>query len=168
MRTDPVGRGPAPLSRGVSAAAGLLGVLTAGAYSLAAGAVAAGGLVVLAGGLAVGARRAVTVGGLGLLVGVLVAGVQAAPAAALLVGVAATALAWDAGGYAIDLGAQLGREAATRRVEVVHLAGSAAVAVAAAGVGYGVYHTAGEGQPVAALLLLLLAGVVLLAALERT
>jgi hypothetical protein len=64
-----------------------------------------------------------------------------------------------------SLAAQLGREADTRRVEVVHLVGSAAVAAAAATVGYGVYLTAGGGQPVAALLLLLLAGVILLVTL---
>ena len=128
---------------------------------------AAGGLLVLAVGLVMGTRRLLTLGGAGLLVGVLVAGLGAASAATLLLGVAATVLAWDVGGFAVDLGAELGREADTHRVEVVHATGSAAVALATAGLGYGVYLTAGGSQPVAALLLLLLAGVVLLATLDR-
>lgn len=166
MRAEPVERRPAGLSRALGIGAGALAVAAAGAYSVTAGAAAVTGIVVLAGGLAVGTRRAVTAGAAVLLGAVLAAGVEGAPAAALLVGVGATVFAWDAGGFAVDLGAQLGREAETARLEVLHAAATAAVVLGTAGVGYGVYRSAAGGQPVAALLLLLVAGVVLAATLD--
>lgn len=166
MRTTPVERGPSRVTAALGVAAGVLALVAAGTYSVLGAGLAGAGLVVLLGGLGVGSRRAISIGATGLLAGVLTAGVAGTPASVLLVGVGATVFAWDAGGFAVDLGAQLGREADTRRVEFVHAAGSAAVAVAAAGVGYGVYLTAAGGQPVAALLFLLLAGVLLLATLD--
>lgn len=166
MRTEPIDRSPARVSGRLGVGAGVIALAVAGAYASTAAVVAAGGLVGLVGGVLVGRRRLVSVGAAALLSGVLLSGTAGAPALPLLVGVGATVLAWDLGGTAIDVGAQLGREADTVRLEVVHAVASAAVATAAAGVGYGVYLTAVGGQPMAALLLLLLAGVLLLATLD--
>jgi len=166
VRTDSVERRPARLSGALGVGAALLAVLATAAYSTTAGLAGLAGLLVLLTGVVAGVRRGVTLGAVVLLVGVLYAGLAGMPAAVLLVGVGATVLAWDLGGFAIDLGAQLGREANTRRVEAVHATASAAVAAAAAGVGYGVYLVATAGQPTLALLLLLLAGVLLAATLE--
>jgi len=125
------------------------------------------GLVVLAVGCWRGRHWAVSAGAAGLLAGVFVAGLDGAPVVAVVVGVGATVLAWDAGGTAIDLGAQLGREAPTARLEAVHAAGSLVVAAAAGGLGAAVYLVAGGGRPMAGLALLLVAGVALVVALDR-
>ncbi|WP_224267862.1 DUF7519 family protein [Haloprofundus salinisoli] len=45
----------------------------------------------------------------------------------VVAGVAASVFVWDAGDYATRLGRELGREAETRRAELVHLTGSALV-----------------------------------------
>lgn len=168
MRTTPIERTPATLTRRLGIAAGAVVTPIAIAYSTIGGIVAVGGLVLVVWGLLAGTRRIVTVGAVALLGGVLYAGLAGAPAVLLLGGVGASVFAWDSSGFSIDLGAQLGREAATTRLEVVHAVASAAVALATAGVGYAVYLTATGGQPMAALLLLLLAGMVLVAALDRS
>ena len=108
-----------------------------------------------------------TLGSVALLAGVILAGVAGLPAGPLLGGLAATVFAWDAGGFAVDLAAQLGREAETDRLEARHCAGTAAVLLGSAGLGLGVYVTAGGGQPVVALLLLVVAAAVLLAAMDQ-
>lgn len=167
MRTTPVGRRPAGLGRALVVLAATLAGLVAAVYSLPAGLVGALGVVGVTAGVTVGTRRVVTLGGLALLCGVLWAGLDGAPAVALLVGVGATVFAWDVGGFAVDLAAQLGREAPTVRVEALHAAGTGAVVAGTAGLGYGVYRTA-AGYPVAALLLLLVAGIALLAALDQS
>ncbi|WP_449289598.1 DUF7519 family protein [Natronobacterium lacisalsi] len=78
-----------------------------------------------------------------------------------LVGAVATVLAWDRAQAAIDLGEQLGREARTLRLEAVGLASSLVVGLASATVGYAIYVVGSGGQPVSALVLLLLAAVLL-------
>lgn len=168
MRTDPVDRSSAGLSRLLGVGAGAAALAVSAAYATVGGLVALAALLLVVAGLVSSSHRFVTVGAAALLGAVLYAGLEGAPAGALLVGVAACVFAWDAGGFAIDLGAQLGREADTRRVELLHALGSAAVAVATAGTGYAVYLVAAGGQPVAALLLLLLAGVLLAAALDHS
>lgn len=167
-RTEPIERRPTRLSGRFGVVAGLVAAAAAGLYSPTGGATALVGLAVLAGGLFAGTRRLVSIGAAGAFAGVLYAGVAGAPAVALLVGVAASVIAWDAAGTAVDLGDQLGREADTARLEAVHAAGSLVVGTAAAGVGYAVYLTAAGGQPTTALLLLLVAGLLLLAAFERS
>lgn len=166
MRTDPVDRRPPRLGQAMAIGAGLLGLAAAGLGSSIGALAAAGGLIVLGGGLLTGSRRAVSVGALALLGGLLYAGLAGAPPTALLVGLAATTLAWDLGGFAIDIGAELGREAVAWRPQLVHAAGSLAVAVTVMGVGYAVFLVALGGQTVTALLLLLLGGLALVATLD--
>lgn len=168
MRTTPVERSPTGLSRGLGVGAGVVAATVAVAYSSVGGLVALAGLALVSGGLVAGTHRLVTAGAVGILAGVLYAGLAAAPTVALLAAVGATVVAWDVAGFAIDLGAQLGREAETARVELGHAVASVAVATTSAGVGYGVYLAAAGGQPMAALLLLLLAGLLLVATLDQS
>lgn len=125
------------------------------------------GLVVLGLGLVVASRRAVTAGCGLLFVGILHAGAAGAGPEPLLVGTVGAVVAWDVGDNAIGLGRQLGRAADTRNAELVHAAASLAVGGATAGVGYGVYLAAAAGQPLTALVFLLLGAVVLVSALGR-
>jgi hypothetical protein len=150
----------------LSLAFGAVAVVAVGLAAPLGGAVATLSVVALAVGLVRSSRawlsRAAVVG----VGGVLVAGVRGGGPEALLVGLLGTVLAWDVADNAVGLGAQLGRETDTRRVEAVHTAGSLVVGAAGAAVGYGVFLVAAGGQPVAALVLLVV-GVVALAAALR-
>lgn len=127
----------------------------------------AAGLVVLGLGLLAGSRRAVTAGSGLLFAGVLLAGVNGAAPEPLLVGTVGAVVAWDVADNAISVGTQLGRAANTRNAELVHAASSLAVGGVTAGFGYGVYLAAAAGQPLTALVFLLLGAVVLVSALDR-
>ena len=162
----PVDRSPARLSAWASAGAGLVALASTGLHSWPALAAGTLGLLALVVGLARGTRSRVSLGAFGLLGGVLLAGAQGAPVLPVLVGVTFAVLAWDAGGSAVSIGAQLGRDADTRRLEVVHLASSLAVGAVVAGLGYGLYRVAAGGQPVAALVLLVVAAVLLVEAID--
>ncbi|WP_440992003.1 DUF7519 family protein [Haloarchaeobius baliensis] len=85
-----------------------------------------------------GSRGLLKAGATGLLLTVLVLGLlHEASFPVLLVGTAGTVLTWDAGEHATNVGEQLGRDVATYRSELVHLAGSVAVAAVAVGLSYG-------------------------------
>lgn len=159
-------RAPTPFGRRLSLAAGLVAVLAGGLYSWLALALGAVGFLTLAAGLVRGTDRPVTLGAVGLAGGALAAGVEGAPAPAVLVSVVAAIVAWDVAGNAIGIGRQLGREAGTRKAEAVHAAASAAVGLATAGAGYGLYRAGTGEQPVAALVFLLVAAVLLLETLD--
>ncbi|SDR08119.1 DUF7519 family protein [Natronobacterium texcoconense] len=133
--------------------------LVAGLVSVTALGVGVAGVVVLAVGLAIGNRDAVDVGALVVFLGILLAGLQGGATAVepTLVGTIATVLAWDRAHAAIDLGEQLGREPPTLRLEAVGFASSLLVGLLAGTFGYAVYVFGGGGQPVPALVLLLLA-----------
>jgi hypothetical protein len=155
---------------GMLLAAGAAGVATV-ALVLAgiptgAGIAAVGGAVLLAGGLA-GRRGVLDWGALVMFGGVLLAGVGGGFPGPLLVALVGTVVAWDAAEHAISVGEQLGRDARTRRVVVVHVAESSLVGAGGAAVGYGVYRLAGGGQPASALVALLLGAVVITWALRR-
>ena len=169
MTRDPreIDRSPAVVSSGLAVvAAGVSVVGTAfGAPTGALG--GAAGLVVLGLGLLVASRRAVTVGGGLLFAGVLFAGASGASAEPLLLGTVGAVVAWDVGDNAISVGQQLGRAARTRNAELVHAAASLAVGGVTAAVGYAVYLAAAAGQPLTALVFLLLGAVVLVSALGR-
>lgn len=168
MRTVPIDRTPERLSQLLGSIGGVVALVVAVGHSTVGGLVAVAGLALVVGGLLSGTRRWVTFGAAMLLGSVLYAGVVGAAPILLLAGVGAVVFAWDVGGFGIDLGAQLGREARTGRLEAVHALGSAAVAVASAGIGGALYLAASGGQPMAALLLLLLAGTLLVATLDQS
>lgn len=162
-----VSHAPSRLSRFGSVGAALVALVASGFYSWEALAAGAGGLLLLAVGLVRGSNWAVTAGAGTLLTGGVVAGIQGAPVLPVLTSVTCSVLAWDSGGYAVSVGTQLGRDADTRRIEVVHLTASAAVGVVTAGIGYGLYRAGTGGQPVLALVCLLSAAVLLVVALEE-
>ena len=158
---------PAVLTSGLSIVALLLGVLSSALYSpfvLIGGAAA---LVIVGTGLWAGSRRAVTIGTAVALAGLLAGGIQGVPAVPMLASVTATVLAWDAGHHAIGIGDQLGREAATARAELPHVGGTVLVGLVAATGGYAVFLAGPGGQPVAAVIAMLLGALLLLAVLRR-
>ena len=120
------------------------------------------GVALLALGVHRGSRRAVSLGAFAAFLGVLLAGVVGAAPEPLLVGATGVVLAWDLGEQAINVGEQLGRAARTTRGELVHAASGTAVGAVAVGLGYGVYVLATGGQPLAALVLLLVAAIALI------
>lgn len=161
-----VDRGPAALSRSLSAFAGVLGLVTSGFYSWIGLSIGVVGLVVLTVGLVRGETPVVTVGSFGLFLGAVVTGAQGAPVAPVLAGVVLAVVAWDVGGNAISIGQQLGRSADTVRIELLHAGASLAVGTLSAGIGYGVYWFGASGQPVPAVVFLLLGAVLLIATLD--
>lgn len=159
-------RTPARLSSLISGSTALVALVSSGFYSWAALVVGTVGLLAVIVGLVRGTNTAVTGGAFGLFIGAVVAGAQGAPVVPILVSVTATVLAWDIGGNAISIGAQLGRDAETMRLEAVHITGSAVVGIATAGFGYGLYRTGPGEQPITALVCLLVAAVLLVVALD--
>jgi hypothetical protein len=86
----------------------------------------------------------------------------------LVLSVAATFVAWDLGEHAVTLGEQLGRRAVTARLEFLHAAGAITVATVGGGIAYLSFLLAGGGQPLVALLFLLVGSFALLTALRAT
>lgn len=157
----PVDRSPVRFSGTVAIASAFAAALAVGVYAPLALAVGVPGVLLLVAGTVRGTRWAVTGGAVVLFGSVLLAGARGAPPLALLVGTVTAVLAWDGAGTAIDLGEQLGRAAPSRRLQAVHLGATALVGLLATIVGYGLYRTATGGQPVAALVFLLVAAVLL-------
>lgn len=111
-------------------------------------------------------RHLVTAGTALILVSAVGSGVVLETASVpLLASVVATVVAWDVGEQAINLGEQVGRQAETRSVELVHGLGAVAVGAVAVGLAVVVQGNAITGIPLAALAALLGAGVVLMLAL---
>ncbi|WP_152436303.1 DUF7519 family protein [Halosimplex carlsbadense] len=90
------------------------------------------GAVLVAAGALRGRRRRVTAGAVALVAGVAAAGLAGAPTLPLVGATLCSLLAWDAGRYGITVGEQLGRGASTTRLELAHVAATAAVGTAAA------------------------------------
>lgn len=146
---------------------GLLGLVIVTPYSTVSLALSGVGFVGLVAGLAVDSRTLVTLGPVGLFAGAVAAGAGNAPVALTLCAILAAVLAYDFGATAVDLGAQLGQEADTRRLELIRLATSSFVGCAIGGVSYLVYVVGTGGQPLSAVVAMLLAVVVLFVALRR-
>ena len=161
MTRDPVDRSPARLSATLALLTGLVGVVATAIAGLLGAIVAAPGLLFVFYGVTRGSRRAVTVGSFVLFVGALVGPVTGSDGPAVLVAVAAIVLAWDLGEHAINVGAQLGREADTRNGEVAHAAASTVIGAGAAALGYLLYVVASGQKPLTALVLLLFSAIVL-------
>lgn len=163
-----VDHSPTLLSTYGAIGAGVVAALTSALFSLLALPLGIAGVTAVGAGLLVTeSRKWVTLGAGSLLLCILVAGGFGTPAEFLLVSTVATVLSWDLGHNAISLGEQLGRHTRTRRNEIIHGAFSTLVGMVAAIFGYGFYATAGSGQPIAALSMVL-AGVVFLIWAIRT
>lgn len=142
------------------------------ALAVLAGTDAVGALVAVPGVALVGAgavrgNRGVLTGGAGLVVlGVLYAGAAGGGALPSLVAAAAAVVAWDVGEHGVGLGEQVGAAAHTDHAVDAHAVASVAVGGLAAGTGYLVFRVAAGGRPLAALVLLLVAALVLTVALR--
>lgn len=158
---------PPVLSVALGLSLGGLAVAFLSVGSLVGGAAAAVAVALIGLSLAAPSQR---LGGVaaGVFALALIAGGTTGASAGPLVAAAVLAVAaWDVTDHGIGLGEQVGREAATARNEVVHAGVGLAVGGVAGGVAFGVYRTAAGDQPVAALVFLLVGGVLLLAALRR-
>lgn len=108
----------------------------------------AGFVLVAASVLSLYSRGWLTAGVGMMLFAALVAGATGAiPAELLLVGVGATLVAWDAGQHGFVLGEQLGRQAPSRRNQIVHITTSAVVIATASTFAYLVFAIGADGRP---------------------
>lgn len=162
-----VTRRPPPAGIWGATLAALAGATAVGLSSPTAGGVGALGTVLVVVGLVRPSRRILGAGAIAVAVAVLVANAFGGPGAgASLVGVIGAALAWDVGEHALGLGEQLGRETDVTRNVAVHTAASLTVGAVSAGVAFGVYSAAAGGQPVVALVFLLVGAVALASAIR--
>ena len=159
-----VDRSPPRLSEGLALGAGAVGALALVVSPPAFG-LGVLGVIAVGVGLLRRSRAAVTLGAAGVFCGVLLAGLTGVPPELLLCSTAGAVVAWDIATFAIDLGAELGRAAETRRLELVHAGASTALALGAAVVGAVVYRLVGGGPALAPVALL--CGAVVLAVALR-
>ena len=164
--TVPVDRRPGRVGATLALLPALVATLAGGLYTWPGLLLGVTGFLTLAGGLARGSRAAVTLGATGLFIGTVLAGAEGAPVGPVLVGATAAVVAWDVATTAVSVGEQLGRDAATARLEATRALASVGVGVVTVGLSYGVYLAGAGGRPVAALLFLLVAAVLLVAALD--
>jgi hypothetical protein len=163
---DSIDRSPARLSAALAIGAAVIALATVGTASLVSFSLAAIGTATVAGGIVASNRGLVTAGAVVLFVGTLAAGVADASAIRLLVATGGAVFAWDVGRAAVDVGVQLGAGADTTDLELVHAGASLLVIVLSGGVGYVLFQTAAGGQPVSAVVALLIAGTLLSLTLE--
>lgn len=167
---EPVGEpgyAPPRVSSAAAVVASLLTTVLLASSVLLAAAPAGIGAAALAIGLLRGQDEPVAVGVVLLSVGLLVGGASGASSTPLLLGAVGTAVAYDAGHYAIRLGSQLGSDARTQRAELVHIGATTTVASTAGGLGALFFRVGTGGQPSTALIALLLAAVLLVWTLFR-
>jgi len=122
------------------------------------------GLVLVAAGASRASERALTYGTGVQTLGVAFAGFAGGGVEATLAAAVAVVIAWDLGDHALSLGADVGRNGRSRRNLLVHAAGTLVVGALTAGIAYGTYLAATGGQPIAALVFLLLGAVVVASA----
>ena len=159
-------RSPPVLGSSLALVAATIALVAATLTSQSAVAPAAVGVLLLGVGLYRASRRFVTTGSAALFLAVLLAGVRGGVPEAVLLAALATVLAWDTADHALGVGEQLGREADSSRLVLVHAATTLLVGVFGSAVCYAAYLAVGGGQPVSAVVLLLLGAVALVAALR--
>lgn len=148
---------PTLLSSGVAIAAVVVATAAAGLGSMTGLGFAAVGALALGIGLAIGGRNLVDGGAVVVFFGIVASGLEATVVAPTVLGTIAVVLAWDLAHAAIDIGEQLGRETPTRRLETVAIVSSVLVGLVSGALGYAVFLAGAGGQPVAMVVLLLLA-----------
>lgn len=161
-----VDRSPARLSSWVAVSVGFVALGSSGLYSWSALAVGTVGFVMLVVGIVRGESTGVTTGAFILFSAAIIGGVRGVSALPVLISATTAVLAWDIGGSAISIGNQLGRDADTTRIESVHVTASLSVGLVTVGGGYGIYQIGTGSRPVAALVFLLIAAVLLVEALD--
>jgi hypothetical protein len=162
----PVDRGPTYLSSALALVAGAIAAVTS-ASSLVAVAAALTGGVVLVAGLGTGRRVLVRLAGVVLVGAALIASGTGTAVLGTLVGVTTALLAVDLGTTAIDIGAQLGRQTPTARVELLHALTSTLVGFGFILTGAAADAFVAGSQPVSAVFGLVVAIILLVVALRR-
>lgn len=164
-----VEHGTPRLSAIIAVVAALVGVVLTAPFSLLAVPFGVGGLVVVAGSLFLRDSRGYLSLGVGLaLFGAIVTGAYGAlPPALMIVGVSALIIAWDVGQHGISIGAQLGRDSRTQRLELVH-AGMTTFVIAVVDIAaFLTFELAGGGRPASAVALVVVGAIVLMWALRN-
>ncbi|ELZ74714.1 hypothetical protein C455_17267 [Haloferax larsenii JCM 13917] len=123
--------------------------------------------IVLAGGLTRGSRRILDAAGGIYVLALLLGGLGDAGSEVLLLAAIASILAWDIAENALSVGDHLGRETDTTRLEVVHAATTLVVLTVGAGMVFAIGTAASGGQPITAVVLLLVGVIALVAGLRR-
>lgn len=162
-----ISRAPARLSSGLAFALAILALAASGYYSWTAFIVGTLGAVVFFVGMGRARRSGVTVGAFFLFLSAILAGGAGGPVEFVLVSATASVLAYDVGSNAIGIGRQLGTEAPTLRIELVHAVASIVIGGLTAGIGYSLYLAGPEGLPVVAVFFLVIAAVLLIVAVDR-
>lgn len=160
-------RRPSRRSVLVSAVAGSFAVAASAAGGGTAALVTAAGLLALLAGVWTSRHRVVDAGALVAFLGVVIAALAEVGATPVVLGTVATVVAWDTGGNAISLGRQVGHDADTIRVEILHGLLGALVGVAGAILGILFFTLGPTHQPVTTLFVLLLGAAILVVALNR-
>lgn len=145
---------------------GSLAALTVSGVPSGLGIGAIGGVALLGAAYA-GSRKLLDIAAAVMFFGIVFAGIGGGKPVSLLVSLVGLVVAWDLSEYAISIGEQLGRDAPTRRVELVHAAETSLVGAGGAAIGYGVFRVAGGNQPASSLAILLLGGILITWALRR-
>ncbi|MFC7204487.1 hypothetical protein ACFQJC_13250 [Haloferax namakaokahaiae] len=159
----------APTRTGTALSLSAAGIATL-ALAFSATTAALGGVAavaLLAAGLTRGSRRLLDVAGGLLFVGLLAGGALGGSTEALLVAAIASILAWDLAENSLTVGDHLGRETDTTRLELVHGATTLVVLTLGAAVVYVIGIVASGGQPVAAVVLLVVGAIALVAGIRR-
>jgi len=151
---DPVDRSPTRASAAVALVAAVLAAGFAGAAVEFAGSVGSVGVALIGYGLYTGERKRVDHGTVALVFAVVVAGLNGAGPRVTVPAALCAVVAWDAGGYAITLGRQLGREADTGRAELAHVGLTVGVGAAGVLLAGGAFLAATGGAPTLAVIAL--------------
>ncbi len=160
----PIRRSP-PLSIGLAVGTGGLATVALASVPVAAG-IGAVGVALLAAGLFGHSRRLLELSALALGAGVVSGGALGATVPATAFAALCAIVAWDVADHGFELGAQIGRNAETRRNELTHAGGSLVVGALTAAVAYGTFVGMAGGQPITALVFLLCGAVALVLALS--
>jgi hypothetical protein len=128
--------------------------------------IATPGLLFVLAGILRGSRPTVSLGALGLSAAGLAAGIEGVGVSLVLPSVVGAVLAWDLATTAISVGTQLGTEAETTRLELVHAGASLVVGCLVATVAVTIYSLAPAATAPTVLLVLLVAVGLLLHALR--
>lgn len=147
---------PSTLTAWSAIGSALLVAVVAAIASVSSAGIALLGLILVGVSLRRGSTATLDIGSLVLLVATVHAAIRSSSIGLALVGALGAVLAWDLGHTARDIGRQLGRDAPTRRLEVVRVLASTSVGLVAATLGTLVYVAARGIDSNAALVALIL------------
>ena len=161
---DPIDRSPGRTSVWIAVTSAAVCALVL--PSMLAVAVGLAGTTLVAAGIVFRSRRTVGYGTLVLLATVTLSGVEGGTPARVVLSTSLALLAWDTGRYGITVGEQLGRDAATTRLELAHATAIASVSAAAGAVGYATFLFVDGGESGVAIVTLTVGVLVLVTVLR--